>query len=131
MWDKNLENNEKEGLEEGNSELEAEIERLSEMGEDFAFSENEDVKSKLLNNLKNNLVEQALGKDSNYIRKDINNLGRAKKVIDWRNILLDTTKYNMDWSYKNAYIEDGMIVANLEEQDWPETEILISNRLKR
>ena len=53
------------------------------------------------------------------------NIGKATKIIDWRYILRETITYDVDWSYRNAYIEDGVVSANLEEQPMPETEIVL------
>lgn len=37
----------------------------------------------------------------------------------------EAIKYDVDWSYKNATLEDGVVTANLEEQPMPETEIVL------
>ena len=69
--------------------------------------------------------------------RSISDIGTSKPIIDWRYALREAIKYDVDWSYKNAIIEDGIIKANLEEQPIPETEIVldtsdsINNKLLR
>ena len=38
-------------------------------------------------------------------------------------MLKETVKYDVDWSYQNASIEDGVVTPHLEEIPCPETEI--------
>ena len=52
-------------------------------------------------------------------------IGSSKLLIDWRYVLREAIQYDVDWSYKNAYVEDGVVNANLEEQPIPETEIVL------
>ena len=69
--------------------------------------------------------------------RSISDIGTSKPIIDWRYALREAIKYDVDWSYKNAIIEDGIIKANLEEQPIPEAEIVldtsdsINNKLLR
>ena len=56
--------------------------------------------------------------------RSISDIGTSKPIIDWRYALREAIKYDVDWSYKNAIIEDDIIKANLEEQPIPETEIV-------
>ena len=82
---------------------------------------------KELEELKRALSEQAMGAGSstNSNIRNITNIGRAKPLIDWRYVLREAIKYDVDWSYRNATIENGVISANLEEQPMPETEIVL------
>ncbi len=109
------------------TKLQQEIDKISKMGEINAFNENLKEKRKELEALKQVLSKQAMGAGSstNSEERIINNIGKSKPIIDWRYVLRETIKYNVDWSYKNAYIEDGVVIANLEEQPMPETEIVI------
>ena len=66
-----------------------------------------------------------VGTTTNSVYRNITDIGRAKPLIDWRYVLREAIKYDVDWSYKNAYIEDGVITANLEELPTPETEIVL------
>ena len=49
----------------------------------------------------------------------------AKALIDWRKLLKEAVKLDVDWSYRNAFIEEGVVNANLEEMPYPETEIVL------
>ena len=48
-----------------------------------------------------------------------------KPIFDWRYVLKTNTQFDYDWSYRNSYIEDGVIDSRLEEQPFCETEILL------
>lgn len=109
------------------SELEKKQEEISQLGEKQAFNRNKEEKKKELEDLKKSLTKQAMGAGTttNSVYRNITDIGRAKPLIDWRYVLREAIKYDIDWSYKNAYIEDGVITANLEELPMPETEIVL------
>lgn len=116
------------------SELEKQQEELENMGEKDGFKKNREDYKKQLEELKQSIAKQVsqpagtsptAGTSTNSDIRQIKNIGTSKPLIDWRYILRETIKYDVDWSYKNATIEDGVIVAHLEEQPMPETEILL------
>lgn len=113
--------------EETKSELEKKQEELEEMGEKDAFKKNREDKKKQLEELKQAIAKQAstAGTSTNRDIRTIEDIGTAKPLIDWRYVLREAIKYDVDWSYKNASIEDGIVAANLEEQPMPETEIVL------
>ena len=97
------------------------------MGEKDAFKKNLEDKKKQLEELKEVISKQAsqAGTSTNRDIRTVNNIGTAKPIIDWRYVLREAIKYDVDWSYKNATLEDGVVSANLEEQPMPETEIVL------
>lgn len=74
-----------------------------------------------LEDLKRSLIKDTV--TSNEF--NMSNVGSASSLIDWRYILKETINYDVDWSYKNATIENGVIIANLEDKALPVTEILL------
>lgn len=120
-------NKQKDKQEETKSELEKKQEELEEMGEKDAFKKNREDKKKQLEELKQAIAKQAstAGTSTNRDIRTIEDIGTAKPLIDWRYVLREAIKYDVDWSYKNASIEDGIVVANLEKQPMPETEIVL------
>jgi len=126
LFDK-LFNRDKQNKEEEKSEIEKKQEETEKLGEKEAFKKNLEEKKKELEDLKKSLSRQAMGPGSvtNQDIRNIADIGRARPLIDWRYVLREATKYDVDWSYKNATIEDGVISANLEEQPMPETEIVL------
>ena len=120
-------NKQKDKQEKTKSELEKKQEELEEMGEKDAFKKNREDKKKQLEELKQAIAKQAstAGTSTNRDIRTIEDIGTAKPLIDWRYVLREAIKYDVDWSYKNASIEDGIVVANLEEQPMPETEIVL------
>lgn len=109
------------------SELEKKQEELQEIGEKDAFKKNLEEKKRELEELKKTIIKEAsqAGNKTNSDIIRVQNIGTAKPIIDWRYILRETITYDVDWSYKNAYIEDGIVHASLEEQPMPETEIVL------
>ena len=108
-------------------ELEKKQEELESMGEKDAFKKNLEDKKKQLQELKEAISKQAsqAGASTNGDIRTVNDIGTAKPLIDWRYVLREAIKYDVDWSYKNATIENGVVSANLEEQPMPETEIVL------
>ena len=109
------------------TELEKKQEELESMGEKDAFKKNLKDKKKQLEELKEAISKQAsqAGTSTNRDIRTVNDIGTAKPLIDWRYVLREAIKYDVDWSYKNATLEDGVVSANLEEQPMPETEIVL------
>lgn len=120
-------NKDKQEKSQQQSEIEKKQEEIEQLGEKEAFKKNLEEKKKELEELKKALSQQAMGPGSSTNRdiRNITDIGRAKPLIDWRYVLREAIKYDVDWSYKNATIEDGVISANLEEQPMPETEIVL------
>lgn len=115
------------GKDKEKTELEKKHEELESMGEKEAFKKNLEDKKKQLEELKEAISKQAsqAGTSTNRDIRTVNDIGTAKPLIDWRYVLRETIKYDVDWSYKNATLEDGVVSANLEEQPMPETEIVL------
>ena len=115
------------GKDKEKTELEKKQEELESMGEKDAFKKNLEDKKKQLEELKEVISKQAsqAGKSTNRDIRTVNDIGTAKPIIDWRYVLREAIKYDVDWSYKNATLEDGVVSANLEEQPMPETEIVL------
>ena len=119
--------------------LEKKQEELEKTGEKDAFKKNLEEKKKQLEGLKEEILKQSLqaGTLANGDVRSISDIGTSKPIIDWRYALREAIKYDVDWSYKNAIIEDGIIKTNLEEQPIPEAEIVldtsdsINNKLLR
>ena len=109
------------------TKLEKKQEELESMGEKDAFKKNLEDKKKQLEELKEVISKQAsqAGTSTNRDIRTVNDIGTAKPLIDWRYVLREAIKYDFDWSYKNATLEDGVVSANLEEQPMPETEIVL------
>ena len=117
----------KDTKEKEKSELEKKQEELESMGEKDAFKKNFEDKKKQLEELKEAISKQAsqAGTSTNRDVRIVNDIGTAKPIVDWRYVLREAIKYDVDWSYKNATLEDGVVTANLEEQPMPETEIVL------
>ena len=117
----------KDKKEKEKTELEKKQEELEGMGEKDAFKKNLEDKKKQLEELKEAISKQAsqAGTTTNGDVRNVSDIGTAKPIVDWRYVLREAIKYDVDWSYKNATLEDGVVVANLEEQPILETEIVL------
>ena len=111
--------------------MEKRQEELEKMGEKNAFDKNNKDKKKLLQEVRNELTKQpnqplkqsGTGKGGHNI--SVGEVGSAKAILDWRLVLREAVKYEVDWSYQNATIEDGVLTPHLEEMPMPETEIVL------
>ncbi len=109
--------------------IENEQEAFNEDGEKESFKKNNETKKDKLEKMKeeirdNQMSRQAGKGPSTYLRK-LGEIGISKGLIDWRYILRDCITFDLDWSYKNAQIEDGILRANLEETPMAEVEIVL------
>ena len=135
MWDKEIEKRHQEEQqqpdEKQNKEQEKkkneEIKKLTELGEKEAFKQNKIERKKQLEELRKALASQSHGhgNTTNSERRNITDIGTSEPLIDWRRLLKEAVKYDIDWSYQNAGIEDGVVTAYLEEMPRPETEIVL------
>lgn len=100
---------------------------LAEMGEQEAFNQNQEEKERQLEEFKEEIKSKAkaCGNETRSITRNTTDIGVANPLIDWRYILRDTTNFDVDYSYKNATIEDGVVTSHLEEMPVPEVEIVL------
>lgn len=103
------------------------IKKLAELGERETFKQNKIERKRQLEELRKSLASRAhgYGSTTNSEIRNITNIGTSAPLIDWRRLLKEAVKYDIDWSYQNAGIEDGVVTAYLEEIPKPETEIVL------
>lgn len=101
--------------------------KFANIGEKRAFAQNKIERTKVLEELKKSLAQEAgnHGNTTNMEKRKVDNIGISKPLIDWRRLLRETITYDNDWSYQNATIEDGCVVPHLEDIPKPVTEILL------
>lgn len=104
-----------------------EIKKLTELGEKETFKQNKIARKKQLEELRKALASRSHGHGNitNSERRNITDIGTSEPLIDWRRLLKEAVKYDIDWSYQNAGIENGVVTAYLEEMPRPETEIVL------
>lgn len=110
-----------------NSKVKENIERNKRMGERKAFEQNRIERKKQLEELRESLAKQMTGAGTSTDESNlkVENIGVAKPLINWRRLLKENINFNVDWSYKNATIEDGVLTSHLEYLPSPLTEILL------
>lgn len=110
-----------------NSKVKENIERNKRMGERKVFEQNRIERKKQLEELRDNLAKQmtGAGTSTNESNLKVEDIGVAKPLIRWRRLLKENINFNVDWSYKNATIEDGVLTSHLEYLPSPLTEILL------
>lgn len=104
-----------------------EIEKISEMQEKKFFEENRKLKEQNLKKLMDEISKEAQKADTTIGNSEVNlgEIGTAKKLIDWRLILREAVNRDVDWTYKDAEIEDGVLKPYLEDIPIPEAEIVL------
>lgn len=107
--------------------IEEASQKLSELGEKETFEQNIVDRKKQLDELRKSLAKKSVqaGDYTNSDDRILHDIGVSAPLIDWRRILKEAVKYDVDWSYQNAALEDGVVTPYLEEIPHPETEILL------
>ena len=133
LWDKsvakknNNEDDEDNEDEQQPEDLEDNEDEDSEMDEQRVYKENKVKRKNQFAELKENLTSQAngAGTTTNSDIRQMEGIGETKPLMDWRRALKDETCFDVNWSYKNAVIENGVVTPHLEEMQYPITEILL------
>lgn len=97
-----------------------ENDKITNSGKKGAFEQNECDNDKQFKELQIWAVNYFL-----YTKRKANNIGVARSLVNWRSLLREVTRHDIDWSYRNASIEDGVLMPYIEKVETPETEILI------
>ncbi len=108
--------------------IQNEQDELGKEGEKKAFDKNKNEKKDMLDKMKEDLSNDSIheaGTEPGEYQRRVGEIGKKSKLIDWRYHLRESIKFDLDWSYKNATIEDGVLRANLEDIPRPEVEIVL------
>ena len=116
-----------------NSAVDEVTKKLAEMGEKEVLSDKDKVK-KILQEVKSTLDEYkkkvqksssssniglGAGSTTNEDTVKFDNVGFAYPLVNWPLILKRPTEIvELDWSYRNATLEDGVMLSNLEESSY-------------
>lgn len=100
---------------------------LSLTDEQRVYKENRVKRKNQLAELKDALSNQATGAgtSTNSDIRQITAIGASNPLVDWRRALREEICFDVDWSYKNAVLENGVVIPRLEELPYPVTEILL------
>lgn len=122
MNGKNKENKNQSSANEENKENKENFTNANEL---FKNARKERVNN--LKKLKKQLIENSTQNKSQGTaqNRNINNIGSATKLVDWRILLGDTCKIDADWTYQNATIEYGVLTPHMEDIKTVEVEILL------
>ena len=125
LWDKAIEERKKEQQKEPNEQKENE---LVKKGEKEVFEQNRKEREQQLRNFSNELAEQSSHKVETKAQrqeKKLSDIGIAVPLIDWRRLLRQATKYNEDWTRRNARMRNGYFKYKITRIPLRETEILL------
>lgn len=91
------------------------------------FKENHQTKKEMLNELKKAMQESMKGFGEGKGKRDleVKDIGKGAEMIDWQRLLKKFERVDIDWSYNNASIEDGVVTPHLEEHPKSDTEIVL------
>lgn len=136
FWDENIEKQNDNAI----KKMQEEFEKLGEK-ETLKPKEKEEIKDmlkkmrKALEDIKKQKKPVSLkkirtaGSDTSSDTIKFDDIGTSYPLINWPLILKRPTEITeLDWSYQNSYVEDGVVLANLEESSYlkfHETEILL------
>lgn len=97
------------------------------INEKEVFDRNKEIRDKNLEELRKSLVSKShgYGRTTNSNQRIISDIGVSKPFLDWRRVLVDNINNDVDWSYQNAVIEDGVLTPCLEKMPYSETEIIL------
>ena len=103
------------------------VQNCVQLGEKEAFRENELERRQQLDELRRSLAGASggFGIGEAVTERSRMPVGRARPLFEWRKLLKEAVKHQVEWSYENAEIEEGVVRARLEETPWPETEIVL------
>lgn len=128
LWEKAI-NDKKENVtnDENQAAKDKYIEKLSKTGENKSFEKNKECRENQLTELMDSLTEKKneAGNEAGNLDRLIENIGTSKSILDWRKILKETITYDVDWSYSDATIEQGVVTPHLEGRETPLTEIVL------
>lgn len=125
-WEKALEDAKNQTPPETKNDfLEEAQKEFESLGEKEVFKQNKTERKRNLEKLQDELVRESHTASSTKDLRTVKNIGNSSPLIDWRRLLKEAIKYDIDWSYRNATIEDGVVTPYLEEIPRPETEILL------
>ena len=121
---------EKDKEKEKEEKLQQKQEELSERGEKEVFDKNKDLRKSLLEELRDAIADKVYHAPGSTTKGETRKVGDLstkgyQPLIDWRYLLKEACQRDVDWSYRNAEIEDGVLSPRLEEQPSPETEIVL------
>ena len=112
---------------EKDKKINEEIEKFGKMKEKDFFDKMRKERKERLKELKKTLREQfyKAGSTTNSDHFSINNINKSKSLVDWTRLLKDAVNIDIDWTFKNPTLEDGIISPYIEDVPEPETEILL------
>ena len=113
--------------EKNRKKIEETVKEISKMKETEAIKNNNKMKRKKSKMITRQIVKQINTSSPSYTNEDrtVGKVGISKPIIDWRKVLREAIRYNVDWSYKNATIENGIVTPHIERFPIMETEILL------
>ena len=88
-----------------------------------AFHENQRKRQEQIKKIREDLLREEQDLFDN--RRDYPEIKEKQVLINWHTFLRDSMKKDLDWSYQNATIENGVITPQPHEISYPEAEILL------
>lgn len=127
MWDKQYDNNDKGNFNENDEDLRKAVGEFSDKGERQTFSDNQSEVQRNIEEVIKKMAEESISVGNDPGEKDLEmeGVGTARMLIDWRRYLKETVNYNVDWSYQDAEIENGVLIPHLIDIPPAQTEIVL------
>lgn len=94
----------------------------SKMNEKKIFDDNRRMKDENLKNLQKSLVSESIKDKNDEISSSF---GTQNPFTSWQRLLKTTTDHEVDWSYRDSVIEDGVVLPLLVSEQKANTEIIL------
>lgn len=91
------------------------------------FEKNKNLRNKNINDMIQKISNNGFGTNVKSVQSEINlgSVGTQKSILDLRSFLGSSVSYEVDWSYRDAELSDGIIKPGLEIVPILEVEILL------
>ena len=103
--------------------------KASKEKESDIFKKNKEQQKELLQKMREEMINEGANREhdeqANGNIRNVGSIGEGTHIIDWRYLLRESITYNLDFSYRNATIEDGVLTSHLEEIPHSEVEIVL------
>ena len=98
------------------------------------YPEMKDIEKRIFHGIQRKRQEQIKRIKEDFLQEEKNLLDNSRPfpeirerqiLINWHTFLRDSMKKDLDWSYQNAMIENGIVTPQLQEISYPEAEVLL------
>ena len=127
FWERAIEDSKKEQSDKEDDGKPIQEPKFEELGEREVFRQNAEERKKRLQEFSRELIQETFsaGDEKATGEKKLSDIGIAAPLIDWRRLLKQATRYNEEYTRKNARMRNGFFTHRVEQIPFAETEIVL------